>query len=468
MPLKPIRRIARTAALTALFGSLVLLPALAGAGGQEPAALPGPTPAAEPVAPPPPPSQVSLVISGETGRRIPIAVPLVVAPIDPKVQSTLVDPFHEALTADLSSSLAFVLADPALPPKGARPPATREQADAWIAAGAQFLVDCALQLEPSDQVAVTVTLHDLRALKPILSRRYGGGARSVRRIAHFVANDLLKQFTGQPGPFLAKIAFVSDRDGRGSKEVYVMDWDGENQRPLTATRSLSLFPEFSPDGTRVVYQSFLRSRPDLFWVSSAGGQQTRVPVTTDLNTSPSFSPDGKTVVYNGSLRGNPEIFVVGLDGSGFRRLTDSASVDASPTFAPNGREIAFTSNRQGSPQIYLMDIEGTNVRRLTFAGNWSDEAAFSPKGDRMAYACRNEGDFQICVLDLASGRTFQITSGPGANEAPSWSPDGGKIAWQLRRGGSTQIVVANPDGTGLKTLTATGNNTSPSWSRVLE
>lgn len=463
-----IHRSSRLVPLAAVAGLLLLLPASARVLGQQAATAPAPTPTAGPVAPPPPPSQITLVISGEAGRRIPIAVPVAIAPIDSRIQSTIVDPFHRALTDDLSSSLAFVLADPALHPRGARPPATREQADSWIAAGAQFLVDCAIQLEPQEQVAVTLTLHDLRALKPILSRRYGGGARSVRRIAHFVANDLLKQFTGQPGPFLARIAFVSDRDGKGAKEIYVMDWDGENQRPLTATRSLSLFPKFSPDSSRIVYQSFLRSRPELFWVPAAGGQQNRIPVTTDLNTSPSFAPDGRTVVYNGSLRGNPEIFVVDVDGTNFRRLTDSASVDASPAFAPNGREIAFTSNRQGSPQIYLMDTEGTNVRRLTFAGNWSDEAAFSPKGDRLAYSCRNEGDFQICVLDLASGRTFQITSGAGANESPSWSPDGGKIAWSLRRGSSTQIVVANPDGTGLKVVTATGNNTSPSWSRALD
>lgn len=458
---------------TALAAALAVLPLLAVAsarlmGQQAPPAAPAPTASPGPVAPPPPPTEVSLVISGEAGRRVPIAVPPAVAPLDPQLQGSVVDPFHRALTDDLAATLVFVLADPALHPKGARPPATREQGDQWIAAGAQFLVDTAIQLEPGDQVAVTLTLHDVRTLKPILARRYAGAARSARRMAHYVANDLVKQFTGQSGPFLSKIAFVSDRDARGVKELYVMDWDGENQRPLTATRSLSVFPDFSFDGTRIVFQAFVRDRPELYWVPVEGGERRRIPVTTGLNTSPSFSPDGKTVAYNGAVKGNPEIFAVDLDGKNPRRLTDSAAVDSSPRFSPNGREVAFTSNRQGSPQIYLMDAEGANVRRLTFAGNWSDGAAFAPKGDRLAFACRNEGDFQICVLDLLSERTFQITSGGGSHEMPTWSPDGSKLAWQVRRGGSTQIAIANPDGTGMRLVTTAGNNFAPSWSKSLE
>ena len=61
-----------------------------------------------------------------------------------------------------------------------------------------------------------------------------------------------------------KIAFSSDRRGENSKEIYVMDYDGQNQRSLTANRSLNMTPTWSPDGDALGYISYRRGSPDLF------------------------------------------------------------------------------------------------------------------------------------------------------------------------------------------------------------
>ena len=340
---------------------------------------------------PPPPKDVSLVISQEGARRIPLAIPPAIAPLNPELQGRIVDPFYRTLTSDLGSMTSFILADPSLFPKGARPTVTREQGDAWISSGAQFLLDSQIQLSESpaqpgtSQVIAVAQLVDLRTLKVILSKSYTGTAAAIRTIAHTLANDVVRQFTGQPGPFLTRIVFVSDRDGGQTKEIYIMDWDGEGQRRLTGHRSLSLAPDFSYDGGKVVYQSFHKGASAIFVIPSTGGPSRQVPLSTSLNASPSFSPDGKQIAFCGSVKGNPEIFTVNVDGSFLKRLTDSPAIDSTPRWSPNGRELAFTSNRQGGPQIYLMDSEGANVRRLTFAGTWNDEASFSQ--EKQVYAC---------------------------------------------------------------------------------
>ncbi len=457
----------RAVAASILLAAAPVLPAQT----PTPPAAPPATSAAPPATTSPQETIIALDIMKPSGARTPIAIPVPVSPLTPELKTNAVDPFHKALSDDLGGYPLFLLADAALYPKGARPPRSREEGDSWVAAGAQFLLDT--QVRPSASgIEVEAQLYDLKTLKPILGKAYSSEVRGARRIAHTLANDVVRQFTGKPGPFLARLAFVSDRNspkgGRGEKEIYVMDWDGENQWRLTFNRNLSLAPDWSPDGKRIVYQSYTKGPPGLFTVGSNGADRKEIPVSTELNASPSFSPDGRWIAYCGSVRGNPEIFVVGADGTGQRRLTDNSAVDSTPRWAPNGRELAFTSNRQGSPQIYLMDSEGANVRRLTLAGTWNDEAVFSPDGSRIAFACQNEGAFQVCVLDLLSGRTFQLSSGPGSHENPSWSPDGSKLAWEVTRNGSTQILIGNADGTSPRVVTSAGNNTSPSWSKTLE
>ena len=279
---------------------------------------------------------------------------MTVAPISPDLQTQAVDPFYTTLTDDLAGSGVFVVADPALYPRGMRPPQNREEGDAWKATSAQFLLDTHLAPDGGG-VVVEATLWDLSTLKSIMGRKYSGEMRAARRIAHTLASDLVRQFTGKPGPFLTKIAFSSDRDRVAGKnvvkEIYTMDFDGDNQRRITYSNTLSLAPDWSPDGAKIVYQSYEKDTPGLFLIGKDGGDKRQIRVPTQLNASPSFSPDGKTIAFCGSVKGNTEIFTVQKDGSNLKRLTENVAIDSTPRWSPNGRELAFTSNRQGTPRF---------------------------------------------------------------------------------------------------------------------
>ncbi|MEO8189446.1 MAG: hypothetical protein ABI682_03815 [Acidobacteriota bacterium] len=402
-----------------------------------------------------------IVITAPSGRKMSLAVPPLLAPGVAALQSRVSEPFTATLRSDLEYSNAFVVTEARTDPSGSRDVATSEAAGRWLATGAEVLVDTRGEVA-GDRVSVEARVWDLKSRKLIFGRRYSGGATYVERIAHTVANDLIKEFTGKAGTFLSTILFVSDRDGARNKEIYAMDFDGRNPRRLTNHHSLILNPDFH--GGKVVFTSYVHRYPQIWTMGPDGSGQRELSTGLELNASPAVSPDGSLIAFSGSSKGNPDIYVMNSSGGGVRRLTSTRALEASPDWSPTGRQILYTSDQTGTPQIWVMDAEGTSARRMTFAGNWNDEAAWSPQGDRIAFACRNEGDFNICVMAFATGNTVQLTS-EGANGHPAWSPDGTKIVYQARRAGSTQIYTMDAaDGKNKRQLTSGGgSNTQPVW-----
>ena len=414
-------------------------------------------------APPAESRELWLELNKQPVRKLPLALPPTIAPAGPTIETAVRQPFFETLKSDLDAEGAFSIVDAALYPKGYRDATSADAADRWIASGADELVDTILEVS-GDRISAEARVYDLKARKLVFGKRYTGGASYVPRIAHSVANDIVKYFTGKPGMFLTSLAFSSDRDGgRGVREIYVMDFDGRNQRRLTSARTLSINPSWDASGQILAFTSYARMFPHLAVVDRDGGSRRDIPTSVELNASPSFAPDGKRIVFAGAAQGNPDIFVVNSDGSGLKRLTTSYAVESTPRWSPIGNQILFTSSLSGTPQLYLMDPDGSNQRKITLAGDWNDEGAWSPDGSKIAFACRNGGDFQICVMNLANGQTVEITT-DGSNGHPSWSPDGLRIAFDCRRGSSTQIYTMNINGEQKVVLTDKGNNSQPSWS----
>jgi TolB protein len=365
---------------------------------------------------------------------------------------TINAPFFAPLTRDLAYSGVFSIAP--------IPPNVPAGADLAKAAGAQFVL--ALKIDQvGDEYVVDARLLDSTGAQQS-GTRYRGGAGALSRIAHTLANDLVRVVNGKPGIFRSLIGFASNRTG--NFEIWLMDWDGANQRQITRHKALSILPSWSADNQRMVYTSFFGGTSDMYIISRLGGARTRVATGLNLNTSATFSPISNDIAFVGSIAGNPDIYLVKDDGSNLRRLTHDSSIESTPEWSPNGRQISFTSGRSGSPQIYTMDAEGSNVQRISFEGDWNDDATWSPDGSQLAYTSRVNGRFQIRVADLATHQS-RILAGEGSNEQPAWSPDGKWVAFQSNRSGTWQIYRMRVDGTDLLQLTFDGENKDPDWSK---
>lgn len=290
----------------------------------------------------------------------------------------------------------------------------------------------------------------------------------ARRLAHEFAADILKQFGGQS---LAgsKIYFVSDRTGAGNKELWVMDFDGANQRRLTQFNSVSTMPAVSPDHNRLAFTTFAKGQPQIMVMSLETFRYLPfLNPQASLNATPSFTPDGTKMLFSSTLDGRyTQIYIANADGSGTRPLSTSRAIEMEAKVNPKtGRDIVFVSGRGGPQQIYRMNLDGAGVERLTDGTGEAANPAWHPDGQVIAFKWTRgfaPGNWNVFIMDVASRETAQLTHGAGRNENPSWAPDGRHLVFSSNRSGKFQIYSMLVDGTEVRRLTGTGNNTMPVW-----
>ena len=254
--------------------------------------------------------------------------------------------------------------------------------------------------------------------------------------------------TGYPASYLglawspdgAKIAFATDRDIHGSVSSQVPETQSEDKK-LPQPKAIE---------------------SDIYVMNADGTGQTRLTFDQAVDGSPTWSPDGSRIAFQSDRDGNHEIYVVSVDGADLIRLTDNTQADVLPAWSPDGRYIAFAaftdtefqSEFDGSWDIYLMSPDGAERLNLTDTYGldftrpyWSPDGrylAFEGRdanimktGNNEIYAMRMEGEYEYVALTENKTGDADLYVGPVV-----WSPDSKSIAFLYRKAGAHRVRVA--------------------------
>lgn len=182
----------------------------------------------------------------------------------------------------------------------------------------------------------------------------------------------------------ARIVFRSDRDG--NNEIYKMNADGSSQVRLTSNTASDFAPSFSPDGAEIAFQRFTSGTAvgqgnEIFKMNADGQGQINLTANAAAvnDGSPEWSPDGSRIAFQSNRNGDFDIYTMTATGSSVTRLTTHVAADRNPVWSPSGSHLAFESERDGSSQIYTMTANGSGQARRT-SGN-ATELTPSWQGD---------------------------------------------------------------------------------------
>jgi eukaryotic-like serine/threonine-protein kinase len=275
------------------------------------------------------------------------------------------------------------------------------------------------------------------------------------------------------------VAYSSDIAAEGQMDLYIKQVTGGQSIRLTFDGAGNTTPDFSPDGSRIVFRSN-RDGGGIYEIPAFGGQ-ARLLAPNGLD--PKFSPDGSQVTYWVGAPGvalaaprSGAVWVIRSAGGQPRRLGANFTNARYPIWSPDGKHLLFEGF--ASPKAYesvdwwLVNTNGGEAVRtglydalvraglqgsdgatswMTTVPNVPEPSCWLASSNSLIFFADSGGDVQNLweteispVSGKVSGAFRRVTAGSGNDMAPSCAPGGALVfanhqlrteVWSLPLGG---------------------------------
>ncbi|MFG0242200.1 MAG: DPP IV N-terminal domain-containing protein [Phycisphaerales bacterium JB054] len=132
----------------------------------------------------------------------------------------------------------------------------------------------------------------------------------------------------------------TDHEADQTLQIFSIDLATRTERQLTALPGHNSAPRFSPDGTLIAFYGSVGERftgADIYIIAPDGANLTNLTNDPEPDWQPDFSADGSRILFCRGP-GNPlDIWVMHADGSNRLRLTSDPARDEQPRWRPPTR-----------------------------------------------------------------------------------------------------------------------------------
>jgi len=234
------------------------------------------------------------------------------------------------------------------------------------------------------------------------------------------------------------VSAIDVKEDKSSAHIWLVGYDGKNERQITAGQESEANPRWSPDGKYLAFTSS-RSGPakgnQVWLLDRSGGEAVQLTDVKGRLQSYEWSPDSKRLAL---VIGDPDPDAeanAAAQAAGGKPKPPKPIVIDRYKFKQDGQGYLLSGRRS---YIYLFDIETKKLERLT-TGKWDESGpVWSPDGKYIAFISNHAADpdrdpeGQLFVAEAKVGATEkQLTT--AANRVGrarlEWSPDGKWITY---------------------------------------
>ena len=168
-------------------------------------------------------------------------------------------------------------------------------------------------------------------------------------------------------------------------DIYKMDLKTKALTKVTSHFAADVDPHINSDESLMTFLSGRPGKAMIYTLDPKGVEKDvkRISFVGDFNAAPRFNPEGSEIVFSSWVDNRFDIYRIDSNGTNLVRLTKNFGSNEEPWFSPDGEFIVFSSQRvinskKAVQDLYIMNRDGEIIKKITenygkvFTPRWSN------------------------------------------------------------------------------------------------